>query len=62
MIAIFWLLTLVSLRGPVTAARFTSFGTLFGSIVPAVALIVAGIAWLAAGKHSALPPPTVPSR
>ncbi|MBV8371142.1 MAG: amino acid permease [Candidatus Eremiobacteraeota bacterium] len=59
MIAIFWLLTLVSLRGPVTAAQFTSFGTLFGSIVPALALIVAGVAWIAAGKHVALPPLTL---
>ncbi|HEV3086830.1 MAG TPA: APC family permease [Candidatus Elarobacter sp.] len=59
MIAIFWLLTLVSLRGPVTAARFTSFGTLFGSIVPAVVLIAAGVAWIAAGKHVALPPFTL---
>src|ERR1700730_9746341 len=51
MIAIFWALTLISLRGPVAAARFTSFGTLFGSIVPAVVLILGGVAWLAAGKH-----------
>ncbi|HTD37804.1 MAG TPA: APC family permease [Candidatus Limnocylindrales bacterium] len=55
MIAIFWALTLVGLRGPAVAARFTSFGTLFGSIVPAVVLIAAGIAWIAAGKPSALP-------
>ncbi|MBV9409003.1 MAG: amino acid permease, partial [Candidatus Eremiobacteraeota bacterium] len=47
MIAMFWALTLIGLRGPVTAARFTAFGTLFGSLVPAVALIVAGAAWIA---------------
>ncbi len=56
MIAIFWALTLVSLAGPVTAAKFTAFGTLFGSVVPALVLIGAGIAWVAAGKHVALPP------
>jgi glutamate:GABA antiporter len=56
MIAIFWALTLIGLRGPAAAARFTSFGTLFGSIVPAVVLIAAGVAWIAAGKHVALPP------
>jgi glutamate:GABA antiporter len=55
MFAIFWALTLVSLRGPAAAARFTAFGTLFGSIVPALALIAAGVAWILAGKHSALP-------
>ena len=59
MIAIFWMLTFVSLRGPAAAAKFTSFGTLFGSIVPAVVLIGAGIAWIAAGKHVALPPFTL---
>ena len=58
MIAIFWALTFVSLRGPVAAARFTAFGTLFGSLLPAAVLILAGIAWIAAGKHVALPPPT----
>lgn len=57
MIATFWLITLIGLRGPVSTARFAAFGTLFGSIVPAVALIAAGIAWLLAGKHLALPPP-----
>jgi amino acid transporter len=58
MIATFWLLTSIGLRGPAVAARFTSFGTVFGSIVPALLLVVAGIAWVAAGKHVALPPPT----
>src|ERR1700680_1589286 len=51
MIAIFWALTLISLRGPAAAARFTAFGTLFGSIVPALVLILGGVAWLAAGKE-----------
>ena len=59
MVAIFWALTLIGLRGPAAAARFTSFGTLFGSIVPAVVLIAAGVAWVAAGKHVALPPFTL---
>jgi glutamate:GABA antiporter len=59
MIVIFWMLTLISLRGPAAAAKFTSFGTLFGSIVPAAVLIVAGVAWIVAGKHVALPPFTL---
>jgi glutamate:GABA antiporter len=59
MIVVFWLLTAISLRGPAAAAKFTSFGTLFGSIVPAAVLILAGIAWIAAGKHVALPPFTL---
>ncbi|MBV8749887.1 MAG: amino acid permease [Candidatus Eremiobacteraeota bacterium] len=56
MLVVYWAITLISLRGAAASARFTSFGTLFGSIVPAAALIVAGIAWLAAGKPVALPP------
>jgi amino acid transporter len=56
MIAIFWAITLIGLRGPAVAARFTSFGTLFGSVVPAVVLILAGFAWIVAGKPVALPP------
>src|SRR5260370_20004685 len=51
MIVVFWAITLISLAGPAAAARFTSFGTFFGSVVPALVLIVAGIAWIAAGKH-----------
>src|ERR1700680_4000692 len=56
MIAVFWMLTLLSLRGQVAAARSAAFGPLFGSIVPAVALVVAGVGWLAAAKPIALPP------
>jgi amino acid transporter len=56
MVVVFWTITLIGLRGPVYAAKFTSFGTLFGSIVPAVVLILAGAGWIAAGKHVALPP------
>ena len=58
MIAIFWALTLVSLRGATAAVRFTAFGTLFGSIVPALVLIAAGTVWVLAGKPVALAAPT----
>jgi amino acid transporter len=56
MIGIFWALTLACLAGPVAAAKLTTFGTVLGTIVPAAVLIGAGIAWIAAGKHIALPP------
>lgn len=59
MIVTFWLLTLIALRGPALAARFVSVGTVCGSIVPALVLAGAGIAWFAAGKHVALPPLTL---
>ncbi|MDQ6942045.1 MAG: APC family permease [Candidatus Eremiobacteraeota bacterium] len=56
MIGIFWALTLASLAGPVFAAKLTTFGTVLGTIVPAAVLIGAGVAWIVAGKHVALPP------
>jgi amino acid transporter len=56
MIGIYWGLTLACLAGPVAAAKLTSIGTVLGTIVPAAVLIGAGIAWIAAGKHVALPP------
>jgi glutamate:GABA antiporter len=59
MIAIFWGVTIASFAGPVAAARFTAIGTVFGSIVPAALLIAGGIAWIATGKHVALPPFTL---
>ena len=58
MIALFWGVTLASLAGPAAAAKLTSIGTVLGSVVPAAVLIVGGIAWIAAGKHVALPPLT----
>ena len=56
MIGVFWALTLASLAGPVAATKLTTFGTIAGSLVPAVALIGGGVAWVVAGKHVALPP------
>lgn len=55
-IAIFWAVTLASLAGPVAVARLTALGTVLGSLVPAAALIACGAAWIATGKHVALPP------
>ena len=59
MVATFWILSLIALRGPALTARFVAFGTVFGSIVPALVLVAAGIAWFAAGKKTALPPITL---
>jgi amino acid transporter len=58
MIVTFWVLSLIALRGPALAARFVAVGTVFGSVVPALVLIAAGVAWFVAGRHSALPPIT----
>jgi len=58
MIALFWCVTLIGLRGPVAVAKFTAIGTVLGSIVPALLLIAGAIAWLAAGKPIALPLPS----
>jgi amino acid transporter len=50
---------LVSLAGEKVASRFGSFGVIAGSIIPAVLIIVLGVAYLAMGKPLALPPFTL---
>jgi amino acid transporter len=56
MLAVFWGATLFNFLGPNASARLSSIGTLAGSIVPAALLIVLGIAYIAAGNPSQLPP------
>ena len=58
MVALFWIVTLIGLRGAVAVAKFTAIGTVLGSIVPAVLLIAGAIGWLAAGRPLALAPPS----
>jgi len=55
MLGLWWGLTLLNFLGPNLAARFSSLGTILGSIVPSVVLIALGITWLAMGKPSQLP-------
>lgn len=55
MLGLWWGLTLLNFLGPNLVARFSSLGTILGSVVPSVVLIALGITWLALGKPSQLP-------
>jgi glutamate:GABA antiporter len=46
-LVVFWLLTLLNLKGITTAARFASFCTIVGMVIPMVFIIVLEIIWLA---------------
>lgn len=55
MLAFFWGTTLVSLRGVGASSWIGAVGTIAGSIVPAVLVVVLGAAFLAAGNPSQIP-------
>lgn len=55
MLGLWWGLTFLNFLGPNLAARFSSLGTILGSILPSFVLVTLGIAWLALGKPSQLP-------
>lgn len=54
-LAIFWLATLIALRGLSIMARLSSLGTVVGTLIPAAALIILMGLWLAGGRPSAMP-------
>ncbi len=58
MLAVFWGATFFNFLGANASAQLSSIGTIAGSIVPAILLIVLGMAYLAAGHPSNLPPLT----
>lgn len=49
-LVVFWLLTLLNLKGITTAARFASFCTVVGMVIPMVFFIVLEAIWLWHGK------------
>jgi glutamate:GABA antiporter len=55
MLAFFWATTIVSLRGVGTSSWIGSVGTLAGSIIPAVGLVLLAVAYLAQGNPSEIP-------
>ncbi len=56
MMIAFWGTTLISNMGESVSSRFGSFGVIAGSIIPAVLIIVLGLAYVLTGKPLALPP------
>lgn len=55
MMMAFWGTTAISLMGEKASSRFGSFGVVAGSIIPAVLIILLGMAYIADGKPLALP-------
>jgi glutamate:GABA antiporter len=55
----FWGTTIISNMGEKISSRFGSFGVIAGSIIPAVFIIILGIAYSLSGKPIALPPFTL---
>ncbi len=56
MMIAFWGTTIISNMGEKTSSRFGSFGVMAGSIIPAILIIVLGLAYTFTGKPMALPP------
>src|SRR5262245_26531282 len=50
MLAVLWGATLFNFQGPDISSRFSSFGSIAGTLVPAVLLIVLGAAYVAGGN------------
>ncbi len=55
MLVFFWLTTLINLRGVRASSLLGSIGTIAGSIIPAILVVVLGIAYLLRGDHSQIP-------
>jgi len=54
-IVLFWGGVLLSSRGVSLVAKLSSSGTLIGTLIPGVILVVLGVIYLAQGNHSAAP-------
>ena len=55
MLAFFWLTTLINMRGVRASTLVGSIGTVLGSILPAVLVVVLGVIYLVRGDHSQIP-------
>jgi glutamate:GABA antiporter len=55
MLAFFWLTTIINLRGVRASSFVGAVGTILGSILPAVLVVVLGVAFLLQGGHSQIP-------
>ncbi len=50
-LSVFWLLTLLNLRGIKTSAKFAEVCALIGMVIPVGIIILLGIIWVAKGHH-----------
>ncbi|MCH9745036.1 MAG: APC family permease, partial [Gammaproteobacteria bacterium] len=49
-ISVFWIMTLINLKGLEISAKFASFCAVFGMIIPMALIIIMGLLWLFLGK------------
>jgi putative glutamate/gamma-aminobutyrate antiporter len=54
-LVIFWAATLIALRGLSIMARLSSLGTIVGTLVPALVLILMMVFWLGSGRTAEMP-------
>ena len=55
LLAVYWAVTLFSLRGVASSSRLSSLGGLFGTIIPGGILIALGVVYVASGKPIQMP-------
>jgi len=55
MLVTFWGTTLANFFGIRASARLSTWGTIAGSVIPGVALIILGLVWIGGGHHLAIP-------
>ena len=53
-VATFWVLTIINLRGIKLSAWFSNFCTITGLILPMALIIGLGISWVTSGNHIAI--------
>lgn len=51
-LAIYWIATLISLKGLGWVGKISKIGGMVGTIIPAILLVVCGVVYLASGGHS----------
>jgi putative glutamate/gamma-aminobutyrate antiporter len=54
-LSVYWIATIITLRGGNLFAKVSSWGGMIGTIIPAALLIVLAVAWLAGGSPSQAP-------
>ena len=54
-VVVYWLATLINLRGLKTSTIFTNVGMIAGLVIPGSLLIIAGLYWIISGQALAIP-------
>ncbi len=54
-LGVYWISTLINLRGVGLASKISSIGVVLGTLIPAAVIILLGVAWFLGGNPSAIP-------